>query len=63
MSIIFQCPSVGTGLLIIGTSITTGLFSLIVFSNAGLNSSAALILIPSTPYALAIGFVGNPRNY
>ncbi|WP_158453451.1 hypothetical protein [Pelosinus fermentans] len=41
----FQCPAVGTGLLIIAASITTGLFNSMARLRAGLNSSAAVILL------------------
>ena len=54
MSRIFQWPVVGVGLFIIATSITVGLFDLIASLNAGSNSDALLIFMPTAPYASAI---------
>ena len=50
----FQCPAVGTGSFCITTSMTQGRLDLIARSSAGLNSAAALIFMPSMPWALAI---------
>ena len=50
----FQCPVVGVGLLIIGTSSTVGLPFSMALARAGRSSLAVLIFIPSAPYALAI---------
>ena len=56
----FQCPVVGVGLLIIGTSSTVGLPFSIALARAGRSSLAVLIFIPSAPYALAISLYLGP---
>ena len=49
MSMMFQCPAVGTGSFCITTSMTQGLPALIAFSSAGRNSAALWIFSPSMP--------------